>query len=62
MSFKLESQKWRIWRNLGLREQMEMTYIKGNLDDIRPSTKLIALNRSIDKAVTVIGRRGQYHR
>jgi len=36
---------------------MEMTYIKGYLDDIRPSTKLIALNWSIDKAVTVIGRR-----
>jgi hypothetical protein len=37
---------------------MEMTYSKGYLDDIRPSTEQIALNWSIDKAATVIGRRG----
>jgi hypothetical protein len=37
---------------------MEMTYINDDLDSIRPSTNLIALNWSIDKAVTVIGRRG----
>jgi hypothetical protein len=37
---------------------MEMTYSNDDLDGIRPSTKLIALNWYIDKAVTVIGRRG----
>jgi hypothetical protein len=58
VSIKLETEIWRIWLHERRAEQMEMTYIKDNLDDIRPSTKQIALKWSIDKAVTVIGRKG----
>lgn len=58
MSIKLDVKTWRSWLDERRAEQMGITYMKDNLDDFRPSTKLIALKWSIDKAVTVIGRKG----